>query len=278
MTDPRRKTDHAIRKASSNAIRTLQYQLRCLYWILTNYPTFGILKGFLSHQFESLFSIRTRQQSAEIETVRNRFGALIATRQFTTDWFDNNIAVWSTKLASLKAQHPKPAILEIGSFEGKSTLFLLTHLPDSHLTVVDMWAGDEAQRSSSQSSRVEQRFDTNVAEFKDRITKIRGNSAECLAKLLSGGPSQFDLIYVDGSHYADDVMIDATLSWQLLRQGGLMIFDDYLFTGPRRDIRKSTCRAINLFLRMIKGEHEIRHVAYQVMIAKTHAARPVARP
>lgn len=40
----------------------------------------------------------------------------------------------------------------------------------------------------------------------------------------------FDLIYIDGSHRAADVLIDAVMSFQLLRIGGMMIFDDYIWT------------------------------------------------
>jgi predicted O-methyltransferase YrrM len=212
-----------------------------------------------------------RRDMREVEAVQKRFRAIAAKRQFTHDWFDNNIPIWTEKLAAFKAQHSNPNILEIGSFEGRSTLFLLTHLSGSHITVMDIWAGGDEHQTGAALSPVEMRFDSNVAEFRDRITKIRGKSAEYLGALLSAGPSQFDLIYIDGSHYADDVMIDATLSWLLLRPQGMMIFDDYVFTRQDHGFRKSPCRAINLFLRLIKGEYELKHVGWQVIVVKTRA-------
>jgi predicted O-methyltransferase YrrM len=36
----------------------------------------------------------------------------------------------------------------------------------------------------------------------------------------------FDLIYVDGSHHTDDVIVDAIKSFELLKIGGIIIFDD----------------------------------------------------
>jgi hypothetical protein len=33
----------------------------------------------------------------------------------------------------------------------------------------------------------------------------------------------------DGSHRARDVLEDAVLSWPLLKVGGIMLFDDYLW-------------------------------------------------
>jgi predicted O-methyltransferase YrrM len=49
--------------------------------------------------------------------------------------------------------------------------------------------------------------------------------------MIAEGESDFDLIYIDASHYAVDVLTDAVLSFRLLRGGGMMIFDDYLWSG-----------------------------------------------
>ena len=42
----------------------------------------------------------------------------------------------------------------------------------------------------------------------------------------------FDFIYIDGSHQAPDVLFDALLGFELLRVGGIMVFDDYLWQEP----------------------------------------------
>jgi predicted O-methyltransferase YrrM len=48
--------------------------------------------------------------------------------------------------------------------------------------------------------------------------------------LLSQQPRpQFDFIYVDGSHQAADVLLDASMAFRLLRLGGIMVLDDYLW-------------------------------------------------
>ena len=46
------------------------------------------------------------------------------------------------------------------------------------------------------------------------------------ALLAEGRQGSFDFIYVDASHRAPDVLLDAVLAFQLLRIGGLIIFDD----------------------------------------------------
>lgn len=40
-------------------------------------------------------------------------------------------------------------------------------------------------------------------------------------------PPGFDLVYIDGSHLRLDVLSDASMAWRLLREGGVMVFDDY---------------------------------------------------
>jgi predicted O-methyltransferase YrrM len=91
---------------------------------------------------------------------------------------------------------------------------------------------------------VERRFlnNTNIARgsVPHRVEMIihKGFSNICLAKILSQSfLNYFDLIYIDGSHQAPDVLSDATLSFPLLKVGGIMIFDDYLWRGrlPRNE-------------------------------------------
>jgi predicted O-methyltransferase YrrM len=40
---------------------------------------------------------------------------------------------------------------------------------------------------------------------------------------------QFDFIYIDGNHCCDNVLADAVMSWTMLKPGGIMLFDDYLY-------------------------------------------------
>jgi predicted O-methyltransferase YrrM len=41
------------------------------------------------------------------------------------------------------------------------------------------------------------------------------------------GKKTFDFIYVDGSHQTADVLLDACLSFKLVKPGGIILFDDY---------------------------------------------------
>ena len=101
-----------------------------------------------------------------------------------------------------------------------------------------------------------------------------GNSDLALAGLLYQGQAQsFDFIYVDGSHVARDVLADAVVSFKLLKIGGIMVLDDYLwhqkppFEGNVLQIPKLAIDAfVNLHLDVIDI---IRAPIYQTVIRRT---------
>ena len=204
---------------------------------------------------------------ATVERLRKakvRFNDLAAHARFTTDWFtphiDSWVAAFAHRLVCMKLE-----ILEIGSWEGMSTLFMLSLFEDRTLTSVDTWDGGDDQRSLGLGG-LESRFDSNVSPVADRIRKIKGPSAEVLPR-LHWDCSGYDLIYIDGSHYADDVLIDALNSWKMLRKGGILIFDDYLWR-QYINLSSNPANAINLFLRQKRGQYRLIEVGAQVLIER----------
>lgn len=160
---------------------------------------------------------------------------------FTKDWHDANVPLWS-KLIERK---PRKA-LEIGSLEGRSAYWLLANCPGIELTCIDPWDWPD----------IERRFDFNI---NGRATKIKGRSADVLPGL--SGP--FDWIYVDGSHHASDVLLDALQAWRLLAPGGLLIFDDYGYSDPQWG---TPGPGIDAFLSVV--DCKIIHKGYQVVVEK----------
>ena len=75
------------------------------------------------------------------------------------------------------------------------------------------------------------------------------------------------MVYIDGSHHCDDVIIDAIKSFQMLKVGGIMIFDDYLWQYYPRDI-DNPAAAINVFLKLKEGSYKVVRVYYQLIIEK----------
>jgi len=136
-------------------------------------------------------------------------------------------------------------ILEIGSFEGQSTRFFLERCPAATMTCVDHFQGGEDQQSLDLSSLLD-RFLANVAEFKHRIQIYQMDSWKAWTYMLY---SHFDLIFVDGSHLAPDVLNDLCQSYRCVRQNGLIIADDYSWENQRSDCPKV---AIEAFLTCFK--------------------------
>lgn len=152
----------------------------------------------------------------------------------TQDWFSHHIPAWEKVLALVKPRR----VLEIGSFEGLSTTYVIeqcTAFGPLDIHCVDTWAG-AVDLPTETMAGVEARFDENVALAIGRaaapvhLRKIKQRSAPALAGHIAAGEAPFDLIYIDGSHTAADVLTDAVLAFQLLRVGGVMVFDDYLWS------------------------------------------------
>lgn len=164
------------------------------------------------------------------------------TYEFSVDWFAGARAVWDHLLPQLQ---PKK-ILEIGSFEGRSACYLIEHFARNtniELHCVDTWGGGIEHQSDGcavvNMSEIEPRFYRNIGIAIDSVAGEvdihvhKTTSDLALARLLSEGKlDYFDFIYIDGSHQAPDVLIDALLSFKLLRVGGLLAFDDYLWNEP----------------------------------------------
>ena len=176
------------------------------------------------------------------------------TLTFTNSWFEQSAKnVWDVIIPQLKVK----TILEIGSYEGKSLCYLIDHFgDDSDLEIhsVDTWDGGKDHVSPkinamNPMSEVEARFHQNTSEAiasascKIDLRVHKGSSDMMLADLLCGGPSAggvshfeyFDFIYVDGSHETTDTLCDLVLSMRMLKKGGMMIVDDYLWYIDAQD-------------------------------------------
>ena len=155
---------------------------------------------------------------------------------FTNNWFEITAKeIWSSILPQLKPTK----ILEIGTYEGQSITYLIQTLFSTvdHLDVhvVDNWEGSQPvyKKLNLKMDLVEKQFKNNMSlllkgKENVKLNVYKSNSIKALSNLVSEGKSMyFDFIYIDGSHYACDVLTDSILAYELLRVGGVMGFDDY---------------------------------------------------
>jgi predicted O-methyltransferase YrrM len=195
--------------------------------------------------------------------------------EFTVDWFDARTPHIARILEPFRGQ-PGVRMLEIGSYEGRSTVWFLENIltgPDSWLTAVDTWQGS-AENDPAEMGAVWQRFQRNTAQYVDsgRLRVVVSSSQDFLVNALaargtSSLPSSYHIIFADGSHAAPDVLSDAVLSWALLEPGGILIFDDYFWAGGATEQERPRF-AIDSFLACFLGKYDELHREHQVMLRK----------
>jgi hypothetical protein len=197
-------------------------------------------------------------------------------KEFSQDWTSPHFPVWARVLEDWRGRAIDA--LEIGSWEGRSAVFFLEFLPQCRIVCVDTFAGSPEHLANpdwrANLPEIERRFDANTAPYRGRVEKIRANSVAALDVLAKAG-RRFDLIYVDGSHRRDDVLVDTLLAWPMLNAGGRLIWDDY-GGGKRLPDAERVQPAVDLFLDLHGGEARTLHRGYQVIVEKT--AAPEARP
>ena len=80
------------------------------------------------------------------------------TGDYSTEWFAASAPYWVLAFRQNGFTDRPISALEIGSWEGRSAVFLLDHLPNARLTAVDTWAGSD-EHSPEHVADIERRFD-----------------------------------------------------------------------------------------------------------------------
>lgn len=181
---------------------------------------------------------------------------------FSNKWFYQNISYINFLLKNKKKNINK--ILEIGSYEGQSSFFFLKYFINSHITCVDIWQNQNQNYKNIDFDNVEKNFDKNLEKYQERIIKFRGSSNDFFEK---NEVKDFDLIFIDGSHYMDDVYQDAINSFKNLKLNGYILFDDYLFKYKSKT-NSHPLFAINKFLIEYKNKIKILAIYRQVLVKK----------
>ena len=153
--------------------------------------------------------------------------------------------------------------LDIGANNGKYTKWLLENLSTnnySRVFSVDKW-----------DPIIEKEFDTTISNmiYKDRNIKMNMKIAKALLKLKEVKYISFDVIIIGGTLDARKILINTILSWDILAEGGIILFSDYnIGELDEKDLKIKL--AIDSFVSIFKPQIKLVYVGYEYIIEKTN--------
>jgi predicted O-methyltransferase YrrM len=154
---------------------------------------------------------------------------------------------------------------EIGTFHGESAEWALKNIythPSSHYYCIDPFTGEEQQAFGIDCTDMEAIARKRLSVYPQAVI-IKGYSQEVLKTF----PERLDSIYVDGSHVAKDVLVDSVLGFELLKVGGILIWDDFKWDiVPDRLDRPRM--AITSFLKIYSRHLRVEFIGWQVIATK----------
>ncbi len=160
--------------------------------------------------------------------LRFLFKKIYNKKKISETWSSYNISYWHYLFSKSFNFRINYKILEIGSYEGASSIFLLHLFKNSTIYCVDTWSAkfkSGVTKNNVNYSTIESRFDNNLKEYDRRLRKFKTESSLFFKKINKN--LLFDLIYIDGSHKYADVLNDAMNGFDHLKKGGIIIFDDF---------------------------------------------------
>ena len=162
-----------------------------------------------------------------------KFENTLSNKKFSNRWFLNNFELFNFFLPKNKNKNFN--YLEVGCFEGLSSFYILSEYKNVNAFLLDIWSTPKnSELSQINFELVESNFDKNLFEF--NFVKMKGDSVSSMKKLFNQKKS-FDFIYIDGSHNGEDILSDAIEAFKILKDDGLIFFDDFLQHDENRNIQ-----------------------------------------
>ena len=143
--------------------------IRALRFLFQTNAPYVVYKIYLKTYLRKVF-VPSNVSSME------QFKSDIQKSQFSNDWFTSNIPYWDEVFDKYDFKKKSIKALEIGSWEGMSSLYILSTLPKATLISVDTWQGADEHQGSSALQTIESNFDKNIETYRDRSKKFKGTS------------------------------------------------------------------------------------------------------
>ena len=177
------------------------------------------------------------------------------------DWFSHNINIWEMYLSQLK----EIRYLEIGSFEGRSAVFIGELNNVKEITCVDTFEGSD-ELGKIDFNLVYKNCSQNLNKLKIQSNLIKDTSHS----FFKINNSKFNVIYIDGSHFYEDVKKDFINSMNCLEEGGILICDDFYWFFYEK-IEQNPIGAILECYKNYKKDLDILFINHQIIFKKLKA-------
>lgn len=186
---------------------------------------------------------------------------------FSESWFLANLNEFNYIIKS----YPNiKNILEIGTYEGRSALYLLENYSQASITIIDPFVNTGREYETKFNKKCYKIFKHNIKKYSSRVKLYVNYSNNILPKLINNSNS-YDLIYIDGSHFPNQVIKDLINSDRLLKINGILMLDDYKYYAAYPDLLYTTpFPAIKIFFNKLgyKKYYKIIYIKYSIAFQK----------
>jgi predicted O-methyltransferase YrrM len=170
---------------------------------------------------------------------------------------DGNISTKELAIISQLVKNRRPkAILEIGTFDGRTTLNLANFSPDGaqvytlDLPKKDMGQAKFAIEAGDGKYVNKETIGGRYGKNDGKITQLYGDSAMFDFSPFYG---KIDFVFVDGSHSAPYAKNDSEVALRIIRPGGVILWHDY-------GVWKGVTKVLNAYYANDPRFKAIRHI------------------
>ena len=176
------------------------------------------------------------------------------------DWSSaKNRGMWRKSLSKIN----NIKYLEIGCFEGRSAVFVGELSNTKKITCVDTFEGSD-EHDEINFQKVHENCSNNLNQLKNINTTLIKSTSD---NFFSQNKLNFNVIYIDGSHFCEDVKRDFVNSYNCLEKNGILICDDFLWSYYK-SLKDNPIAAILDCYQNYKKNLKVEFLNYQIIFKK----------
>ncbi len=180
---------------------------------------------------------------------------------FNHNWVDDRLPLWLPHMQPLVGV-PNIVALQLGVFEGRGTCWMMDHIlthPSALCIDVDPFEPNPTFGFTEPYAKL---YQANVAQYGAKVRPVKSFTQDAcreLTTIFAGLGRGANLIYVDASHEAHDVLHDIMMVWQYSQAGTYIVFDDYEWGGVNG--------AVKLWMQ-VHPPVQVLHTGYQLIVQR----------